>query len=519
MADLEMLVNELPKLVHSLKLTIGSSHKIMEEIILINSVQEQLRNIKKLITQELKFTKNSNTAVSTSGLASTASLVIPNVYLADEFLNSKKEFIIAKFGKPETEISLTNLQAKIDYWIEWGYLIQAIATDILSDSHLGSQLDSHINYLNLSTEIQNIAESLNIDLGFGNSKLLQQQINKINCAQEELLQTQQRLNYIVDIIQNSQNMLTILLGVSCFCGKSGFALEWLDDDQELIISSEGNLQELTDILNTCDSFKEKVSNLVIHSNSLKEQAETALVNIEQKISKKTVINPQLEEVIINLPSEEVPRFSRQKIVSLTLIIASSLVVLGFGSQIINNQNPRLQQMNLTFTQEESAFVADDGGAIANFKSAQNLGMEAAALVQNPPHPLAVWQQAATKWQQAIELLESIPEETAISLQAKKQLVSYRVNYNVISKRLLTEKQAVANLESAQKLATEATFLAQNSPDSKQQVKAKWEQAINLLEAIPEGTSVFIQAKDELVVYKANYSNSNNISNFSEKSGI
>lgn len=505
MADLEMLVNELPKLVHSLKLTIGNSHKIMEEIILINSVQEQLRNIKKLIIQELKFTKASNTAVSTlSRLASTASLVIPDIYLLDKFVNNKREFIFAKFGNPEAKISLTDLQTKIDSWIEWGYLIQAIATDILSDSQLVSQLDSHINYLSFSTEIQAIDASLNINLGFGNSKLLQQQINKINYVQEELLQIQQRLNYIVDTIQNSQNMLTILLGVSCFCGKSGFALEWLDDDQELIISSEGSLQELTDILNTCDSFKEKVSNLVIHSNSLKEQAEKALIKIEQKISKKTVINPQLEkEAVINLQSEEVPKFSTQKVVSLTLVIASSLVVLGFGSQIINNQSQRLQQMNL-ITQEESAFVADDGEAIANFKSAQNLGMEAAALVQNPPHPLTVWQQAATKWQQAIKLLESIPDTTAISLQAKKQLASYRVNYNVISKRLLTEQQAVANLESAQKLATEATFFVQNSPDSEQQVKAKLEEAINLLEAIPEGTFVSIQAKEMLPIYQTSY---------------
>ncbi|MBW4689558.1 MAG: hypothetical protein KME40_31830 [Komarekiella atlantica HA4396-MV6] len=497
MADLEMLVNELPKLVYSLKLNIGTSHKIMEEIILINSVQEQLRNIKKVITQEISFTKTINTTVSTiPGLASTA-LVIPNISLSDDFINSPREFFTAKFGKLETEISLTNLQTKIDSWIEWGYLIQAIATDILSDSRLVSQLDSHINYLSLSTEIQNIDESLKIDLGFANPKLLQQQINKISYVQEELLQTQQKLDYIVNTIQNSQNMLTILLGVSCFCGKSGFALEWLDDDHELIISSEGNLQELTDILNTCDSFKEKVSNLVLHSNSLKEQAEKALIKIEQKNSKKTVINPQLEKsAVINLQSEEVPKFSTQKIISLTLVIASSLVVLSFGSQIINNQNPRLQQMNLIFTQEESAF--------ANFKSAQNLGMEAAALVQNPPHPLAVWQQAATKWQQAIELLQSIPEETAISLQAKKQLDSYRVNYNVIIKRLLTEKQAVANLESAQKLATEATFFVQNSPDSEQQAKDKLEQAINLLEAIPEGTSVFIQAQEMLPIYQTNY---------------
>ncbi|MCC5615959.1 hypothetical protein LC605_12930 [Nostoc sp. CHAB 5836] len=46
--------------------------------------------------------------------------------------------------------------------------------------------------------------------------------------------------------------------MSAFYGKSSFALEWLDDDHELIISSDGNFQELTDILNDCDFFQEQV---------------------------------------------------------------------------------------------------------------------------------------------------------------------------------------------------------------------------------------------------------------------
>jgi hypothetical protein len=488
MADLEMLVNELPKLVHSLKLTIGNSQKIMEEIILINTVQEQLRNIQKLIVHELKFTQIKNAAVSTlSRLETKAFLLVSSVYLVDKVVNSKRELLTAKFGNIDTEISLADLQTKIDCWIEWGYLLQALATDILSDSQLASQLDSHVNYFSLPSEIQTIDTSLKINLCFGNSKVLQQQINKINIAQEELLEMQQRLNYIVDTIQNSQNLLTILLGVSCFCGKSGFVLEWLDDDHELIISSENNSQELTDILNACDSFEDKVSNLVIHSNSLKQQAEQALINIEQKISQKVAINPQ---------SEVVPKFPPSKVVSLTLVIASSLVVLGFGSQIIKNQIPHSQQMSLTFTQEESA--------IANFKSAQNLGMEAAALVQNPPHPLTLWQQAANKWQEAIDLLVNIPEGTTISFRAKKQLASYRVNHNAINKRLLIEKQAVANLESAQKMSREATFFIHNSPHLGQQAKDKLEQAINLLEAIPEGTSVSRQAQEMLPIYQTNY---------------
>ncbi|WP_229547915.1 hypothetical protein [Nostoc sp. CHAB 5836] len=62
----------------------------------------------------------------------------------------------------------------------------------------------------------------------------------------------------MNTIKTSRNLLNILLGVSAFYGKSSFALEWLDDDHELIISSDGNFQELTDILNDCDFFQEQV---------------------------------------------------------------------------------------------------------------------------------------------------------------------------------------------------------------------------------------------------------------------
>lgn len=175
-----------------------------------------------------------------------------------------------------------------------------------------------------------------------------------------------------------------------------------------------------------------------------------------------------------------------------MILASSILILGFGSW-------KIREQSLNFTQEKSA--------IANFKSAQKLGMEAASLVQKPPHPLKVWQKAQNKWHQAINLLDSIPNETSVSERAKNKLAYYQINYNVINQRVLSEKKAIANLESAQKLATEANLFVKNSPHSlliRQQAKDKWEQAINLLEAIPENTSVSIQAKETLTIYKTKY---------------
>ncbi|MEH2394617.1 MAG: hypothetical protein V7K21_24170 [Nostoc sp.] len=476
MANLEILVSELPTLIQSLKLNIGDSNQIMEQIILINNVQEQLRNLKKLIAQEFKFDNINNSAIATLPRISTAtSFFIPCVELVDSA-------IAEKFGNSKTKISLTDLQSKIDGWIEWGYFLQAIATDILSDVQLVNQINSDINHLSLSANFQVIAESLKINLYLENSHLLEHQIQNISNSQNELLQLQQKLNYIFNTIKNSRSLLNILLGVSAFCGKSGFVLEWLDDDHELIISSDGKFQELTDILNDCDFFQEQIVALIIQADTLREQAEQALKKIKQESSKEAIISQHVEIV----PS------STQKIVRSALLIASSLLILGFGSW-------KIQEQSLSLTQE--------GSAIVKFKSAQKLGMEAASLVQKPPHPLKVWQQAQNKWYQAIILLDSIPNETSVYDQANKKLAYYRINYKFISQRVLIEKKALANLESAQKLAIEANLFGQNSSHSlliRQQAQDKWQQAINLLETIPESTSISIQAKETLTIYKTNY---------------
>ncbi|MFH7028424.1 MAG: hypothetical protein ACHBN1_24300 [Heteroscytonema crispum UTEX LB 1556] len=69
-------------------------------------------------------------------------------------------------------------------------------------------------------------------------------------------------------------------------------------------------------------------------------------------------------------------------------------------------------------------------------------MEAAVIVQNPPHPQTVWQQAQVKWQQAINLLEAIPESTFASQHAKDKLSTYKTNYAAITTRLKDSKPSL-----------------------------------------------------------------------------
>lgn len=84
------------------------------------------------------------------------------------------------------------------------------------------------------------------------------------------------------------------------------------------------------------------------------------------------------------------------------------------------------------SQAISTRILNEKKAKDNFELSQKLAIEAAILVQNPPHPPKVWKQAQLKWQEAIQLLESIPAGTFISKKAQEKLSSYKTNYAAVS---------------------------------------------------------------------------------------
>ncbi|WP_414550096.1 hypothetical protein [Anabaena sp. CCY 0017] len=491
MANLEKIVNELPQLVLSLKLNLGSSQDIMPQVVWINNIQDQLRNAQKIIIQELRFAKVQNSSISTlPHVAALASLSIPNVFSGSTAITARTRYMMAKFGHPTTEISINDLQSKIDSWIEWGDFLHVISADILSDAELVSQINADSNHLNLSAQVQRLSDSLKINLAFAVPQILQQQLQQLRNSQAEALEVKAKLNYIFHTIQKIPSLLTILLGVSCFCGKSGFSLEWLDDDQELIISSNGKFQELTDILNECEELQETVNHLILKLETLTKQAEQSLKYFEPESPPEPVINHQVEVA---------PKLKSQKVFHPAVMIASSLVVLIFSGWMIKNQVPYFQDRALISNQESTADT--------NFKSALKLGLEASSLVKEPPHPLIVWQQAETKWEEAIDLLASIPEGTSVYTQANDRLALYRLNLSTINDRATSEKKATEDFQLAQKLATEATFFLKSSPQSAsnlKQAKDKLQQAINLLENIPKSTSVYQEAQAIIPNYKTSY---------------
>ncbi len=74
-------------------------------------------------------------------------------------------------------------------------------------------------------------------------------------------------------------------------------------------------------------------------------------------------------------------------------------------------------------------------AAANLEAAEKLAWEAAVIVQKPPHPIEVWQNAQSKLQQALSLLQAIPQGTFVEAKAKEKLATYRTNYEAIASQI------------------------------------------------------------------------------------
>ncbi|MBW4696026.1 MAG: hypothetical protein KME27_30285 [Lyngbya sp. HA4199-MV5] len=145
-------------------------------------------------------------------------------------------------------------------------------------------------------------------------------------------------------------------------------------------------------------------------------------------------------------------------------------------------------------------------ALGTFIKARKLAWDAAVMVQRPPHKVETWQAARVKWRQAINLLETIPEGTALATQAKEKMAVYQANYAAISDRLTTETKAIERFKSAQTLAWQAAVTVQKPPHTLkmwQRASEKWEAAIAVLQSIPPTTAIATQSQAKLPVYRSN----------------
>ncbi|MBD1829112.1 hypothetical protein NDI47_05875 [Microcoleus vaginatus GB1-A2] len=532
MSDLEYLVNELPQLADSMKLTIGNSSDIRREIERISNIQNKLNIIENKLQEVLdseRFNKGVLGAIPFFGTI--ASFFIPGGFLVDALLTAGSGLLAEKLGEPDKETSLADLIENVENLIEWGDGLKNIAENILNDSQLLLQLELERKSLSLPEEVRQIDEDLRIHIDFDEEQSLRQQVQQIKVAQEQLKQVQPKLDSIVQNLERNVEPIERIKAFISYFGESVFAIEWFDEEHGLIISYEGQTTTLGIILNECVSLKEKANALIDRANRLRGEAEQSLKHLEKERRRKEQKKPSRKQSerstqtgeslnsIDRTMSSEQRRGGRSGWI---LILSTlTLAVLGFvgwkttfqisrSQQTIPNSGIPLNVGEQKTNSEASPTltpIPQPDPTATNLAAAQKLAMEAAVMTQNPPHPLENWQQVQGKWQESIKLLEAIPDNSAVATQAQEKLSVYRTNYQAITNRIVTEQKAATNLEAAQKLAGEAALMVNNPPHPKevwQNAQSKLQQAINLLSSIPQGTFVEAQAKEKLADYQNNY---------------
>ena len=532
MADLENLLNQLPEIAEAMKLTIGNPSEIRREIGKIDNLLKRLNTIGKELEEVLnneRFNKGFLGAIPLLGAV--AGLFIPGGFLVDVLVSAGSGLLAEKLGDPDKETSLADLIENVENLIEWGDGLKNIAENILNDSQLLLQLELERKSLSLPEEVRQIDEDLRIHIDFDEEQSLRQQVQQIKVAQEQLKQVQPKLDSIVQNLERNVEPIERIKAFISYLGELVFAIEWFDEEHGLIISYEGQTTTLGIILNECVSLKEKANALIDRANRLRGQAEQSLKHLEKerrhqeqkqpsrKQSEKSTQTGETLNSIDRTMSSEQRRGGR----SGWILILSTLTlgVLGFVGWKTNFQISQVQQtiansaIPLSIGEQKPNAEASPtftptphpDPTATNLAAAQKLAMEAAVMIQNPPHPLETWQQVQGKWEESIKLLEAIPDTSPVAAQAKDKLAIYRTNYQAISNRIVTEQKAATNLEAAQKLAWEAAVMAKEPPHPKelwQNAQSKLQQAINLLNAIPQGTFVEAQAKEKLADYQNNY---------------
>ncbi|MFY7804303.1 MAG: hypothetical protein ACOVQ7_12840 [Limnoraphis robusta] len=198
-----------------------------------------------------------------------------------------------------------------------------------------------------------------------------------------------------------------------------------------------------------------------------------------------------------LKSDKKPANRPRMSLSPLLLLAFVTAILG-GIQFLPKASVNSQQ--------KMSVLAENQPLKLRLKSAQALAMKANEVVENQPLSLTAWREAQGKWQDAIAVLEEMPESQVKSEPVQQQLAIYQEDYNWASQKLIQEQTAIANFKTAQKLGLEASVLVKNPRNSLevwQKAQNQWQTAINLLETIPNDALIAPQVQEKLVFYRLN----------------
>lgn len=174
--------------------------------------------------------------------------------------------------------------------------------------------------------------------------------------------------------------------------------------------------------------------------------------------------------------------------------------------------------NQTRITEEEARIAEEERKIAaqqkaeeDLERAKEIAKQTSEIVQNPPHPMAIWEEAKTGWEESIHFLEGIPPETSVYAEAQEKLVSYQDKLTAIKARIITEIQAAKKYEESRlagdKLVTltrDLIYPGQEELPKLKEAQASLESLIRLLRSIPAGTAQHENAQNRLQAHSKDY---------------
>ncbi|NET27738.1 hypothetical protein [Okeania sp. SIO1I7] len=141
--------------------------------------------------------------------------------------------------------------------------------------------------------------------------------------------------------------------------------------------------------------------------------------------------------------------------------------------------------------------------LAGIREALNKGQKAAQNSKGLPLKVEDWVKIQSLWQDAIVLLEKVPEDSSAYAFAKNKLQQYRKYLVAIKGRLTTEEAADRKLIAAKKsaqLANTREVVAQ-FPESWKSVYSSWEDALDKMSSIPPQTTAYLEAENLLPQYE------------------
>ncbi|WP_204151973.1 hypothetical protein [Leptolyngbya sp. CCY15150] len=141
-------------------------------------------------------------------------------------------------------------------------------------------------------------------------------------------------------------------------------------------------------------------------------------------------------------------------------------------------------------------------AVSRVVDAQADAFAAAQRSQNPPHPIATWEEIRDLWESAIAQLEEVPADSPMHGLAQQKLEEYRGNLAAINQRIQMEQEAQSRVRSAREMAQRATEqeAGSDSPEQWQSAYTAWQISMEMLQPVPAHTMSYAEAQQLLSLY-------------------